>query len=55
MIQKVIQQSVQALLQRGKPVLEIPVSGEGTVFVQLPIVGRIGVGSDRWQRPGVFF
>lgn len=43
-IQKVIQQSVQALLQRGKPVLEIPVSGEGTVFVQLPIVGRIGVG-----------
>ncbi len=43
-IQKVVTQIVQDLLQRRHPTLEIPVSGEGTVFVQLPIIGRIGVG-----------
>jgi len=42
--QKVIQQVVQSQLQRGRPELVVPVSGEGTVFVQLPGSGRIGVG-----------
>lgn len=43
-IEKVIQRYVQDMLQQRRPSLDIPVSGEGTVFVQLPIVGRIGVG-----------
>lgn len=43
-IQKVINQVVQSQLQRGKPELVIPVSGEGTVFVELPGSGRVGVG-----------
>ena len=34
----------QSQLQRGRPELVVPVSGEGTVFVQLPGSGRIGVG-----------
>lgn len=43
-IQNVMPAVVQSQLQRGNPQLEIPVSGEGTVFVQLPLVGRLGVG-----------
>ena len=43
-VQKVINQVVQTQLQRGKAELVIPVSGEGTVFVQLPGSGRLGVG-----------
>lgn len=42
--QKVIQQYVQSQLQRQNPQLIIPVTGEGTVFVQLPGTGRVGVG-----------
>lgn len=52
-IQKVVPQLVQSQLQRGRPSLVIPVSGEGTVFVNLPGSGRIGVGfgplSTNWQ------
>ena len=43
-IQKVFTQYAQAMLQQRQATMDIPVSGEGTVFVQLPIVGRIGVG-----------
>jgi hypothetical protein len=43
-IQKVFTQYAQAQLQQRAATLDIPVSGEGTVFVQLPIVGKIGVG-----------
>jgi hypothetical protein len=43
-IEKVVGNLVQDQLQRRNAALEIPVSGEGTVFVQLPIVGRVGVG-----------
>lgn len=42
--QKVIQRYVQDQLQRRNTALEVPVSGEGTVFVQLPGIGRLGVG-----------
>lgn len=43
-VQKVAQFYVQELMQRRSTALVIPVSGEGTVFVQLPALGRIGVG-----------
>lgn len=43
-LQKIIQQYVESQLQRQSPQLVIPVSGEGTVFVQLPGSGRVGVG-----------
>lgn len=43
-IQKVAIRYVQDQLAKRAAAMEIPVSGEGTVFVQLPIVGRIGVG-----------
>jgi hypothetical protein len=42
--QKVIQQYIQSQLQRQSPQLVVPVTGEGTVFVQLPGSGRVGVG-----------
>lgn len=42
--ERVIKQVVQSQLQHGRPELVVPVSGEGTVFVQLPGVGRLGVG-----------
>jgi hypothetical protein len=42
--QKVIVQIVESQLKKGQPELAVPVSGEGTVFVQLPGSGRIGVG-----------
>lgn len=52
-IQRVIPQLVESQLQRGRPSLVIPVSGEGTVFVNMPGSGRIGVGfgplSTNWQ------
>lgn len=43
-IQRVVPSLVQSLLQRQRVALDIPVSAQGTVFVQLPVVGRIGVG-----------
>ena len=43
-LQKVITQVVQSQLQKGRPELVVPVSGEGTVFVDLPGTGRMGVG-----------
>ena len=52
-IQKVVPQLVESQLQRGRPSLIIPVSGEGTVFVNMPGSGRIGVGfgplTTNWQ------
>jgi hypothetical protein len=42
--EKVIQQTVQSQLQGGRPSLAVPVSAEGTVFVQIPGTGRLGVG-----------
>lgn len=43
-IEKVVDRFVQAQAQGRGGSLEIPVSGEGTVFVQLPVIGRVGVG-----------
>jgi hypothetical protein len=51
--EKVIQQTVQSQLQGGRPSLAVPVSAEGTVFVQIPGSGRLGVGfgpiANTWQ------
>jgi hypothetical protein len=43
-VQKVANRFVQGLLNGQQLALDIPVRAEGSVFVQLPIVGRVGVG-----------
>lgn len=43
-IQRVMPSLVQSMLGKKQVTLEIPVSAEGTVFVQLPGLGRVGVG-----------
>lgn len=42
-IQNVIQPVVESLVRRQSNTFEIPVAAEGTVFVNLPVVGRLGV------------
>lgn len=42
-IQNVIQPIVENLLRQQRNSLEIPVAAEGTVFVNLPVIGRLGV------------
>ena len=52
-IQKVAQQFVTALLNGDTPTLSVPVSAEGSVYFNLPVVGRLGVGygplTTAWQ------
>lgn len=52
-IQKVAQQFVTALLNGDTPTLSIPVSAEGSVYFDLPVLGRLGVGygplTTAWQ------
>jgi hypothetical protein len=43
-LEKVVDQFLKAQLEGRGGALEIPVSGEGTVFVQLPALGKVGVG-----------
>lgn len=43
-IQKLSNRFVDGLLKGQQIALDIPVSAQGTVFVELPIVGRLGVG-----------
>ncbi|HMU38058.1 MAG TPA: hypothetical protein PKE31_03520 [Pseudomonadota bacterium] len=42
-IQNVIQPVVESLVRKQRSSLEIPVAAEGTVFVNLPVIGRLGV------------
>ncbi len=43
-LEKATRRAVDELLAGRQMVLDIPVSAQGTVFVQLPAVGRLGVG-----------
>lgn len=42
-VQNVIQPVVESMLRQQRNGLDIPVAAEGTVFVNLPVVGRLGV------------
>lgn len=42
-LQNVVQPVVESMLRQQRNGLDIPVAAEGTVFVNLPVVGRLGV------------
>lgn len=54
-LQKLANRFVQDVMSGKSNGLSIPVSAQGTVFVQLPVAGRIGVGfgplTSAWQIP----
>ncbi|MCS6912720.1 MAG: hypothetical protein RMK29_21560 [Myxococcales bacterium] len=43
-VQKVARRFTEGLLKGQELALDIPVAAQGTVFVELPVVGRLGVG-----------
>lgn len=54
-LQKLMNKFVQDMMQGKANELEIPIQAQGTVFVQLPVVGRLGVGwgplNTAWKIP----